>query len=476
MLVHGVAPEGLTKIMLHPIPKDRRSSSRNSDNYRGIALSSIIGKLFDWAILIENEERLCTSDLQFGFKPDTSTTQCTGVLLECVNYYTSRDTNVNLLFLDATKAFDRVEYVKLFKLLVRRGISPIVIRLLLNMYTRQKVSVVWNNTITEPFECKNGVKQGGVLSPILFGIYIDEMLIKLKNSGLGCHIGHVFMGALAYADDLVLMAPTMYGLKKLLEISHDFAKEYNIIFNPKKSKWMSYALNDSGASVYLDGKPVDHVDHFVHLGCLIGPNSFRKSLERHINKFYSEVNLLMAQFGKAFASSRHKLFKSYCMSCYGSQLWDFSSNEVDKFFVAWRKAIRFLWKLPRKTHCSLLPLISCDPPIEFQLHRRFFKYIHKVINSDNSVVKMYGKLILEGSRSSTGKSFNFLLRKYGVNRDSLLDCECTALAVIKPITHSPEIVASATTVRELCEIRDQRFTGILQPEEVVELINAICIG
>ena len=133
MLVHGVAPDGLTKIMLHPIPKDKRASCRDSENYRGIALSSVIGKLFDWLILIENEELLCTSDLQFGFKAKHSTTQCTGTLLECVNYYIRNDTNVNLIFLDATKAFDRVEYIKLFQLLVKRGISPIVIRLLLNM-------------------------------------------------------------------------------------------------------------------------------------------------------------------------------------------------------------------------------------------------------------------------------------------------------------------------------------------------------
>ena len=205
---------------------------------------------------------------------------------------------------------------------------------------------------------------------------------------------------------------------------------------------MSYDLNDRCTNVYLDGKPVDHVEYFIHLGCLVGPNSFSKSLERNISKFYSEVNLLMAQFGKAFASSRHRLFQSYCMSCYGSQLWDYSSKEVDKFFVAWRKAIRLLWKLPRKTHCVLLPLISCDLPIELQMHRRFFKYIHKVINSKNSVVNMYGKLILEGSRSSTGKSFNFLLSKYGVSRESLLDDECTALVVMKPFARRSPVATS----------------------------------
>ena len=148
----------------------------------------------------------------------------------------SKNTNVNVSFLDATKAFDRVEYIKLFRLLVKRSISPLTIRLLLNMYTSQTINVVWENTFSEPFDVSNGVKQGGVLSPILFGIYIDELMSRLKKSSFGCHIGHMFVGALAFADDLALLwlSPTITGLKRLIDICSEFGKEFNVLFNPSK--------------------------------------------------------------------------------------------------------------------------------------------------------------------------------------------------------------------------------------------------
>ena len=191
MLKHGFSPKSFSNIAMHPIPKNKRKSLNDSENYRGIALSSILGKILDWIILNDNFEILNSSELQFGFKPNSSTTQCSFVLTECLHYYKSHGSNVHLVFVDASKPFDSVEYVKLFRLLLKRNICPLVIRLLLNMYINQSISIVWGNAISKPFRCYNGVKQGGVLSPILFSIYLDELLMKLQKSSIGCHIGHI---------------------------------------------------------------------------------------------------------------------------------------------------------------------------------------------------------------------------------------------------------------------------------------------
>ena len=80
----------------------------------------------------------------------------------------------------------------------------------------QQCRIKWGNTLSDSFQAQNGVKQGGVLSPILFTIYLDTLLEQLRQSGVGCHIGNVFTGALGYADDLVLLAPTSSGMRKLL--------------------------------------------------------------------------------------------------------------------------------------------------------------------------------------------------------------------------------------------------------------------
>ncbi len=137
---------------------------------------------------------MSSSSLKFGFKCGTSTTQSTFILNETVSYYNFNHTNVYAVFLDASKAFDRVQYCKLFNELVNRNISPLVLRLLLNMYTKQKLQVRWGNAMSHQFTVCNGVKQGGVLSLILFVVYIDGLFGRLKESGIGCYMGDSYIG------------------------------------------------------------------------------------------------------------------------------------------------------------------------------------------------------------------------------------------------------------------------------------------
>ncbi len=115
MLIHGISPESILLGTMVPIPKNKRQSLGNSDNYRAITLSSIIGKILDWIILIKEEQSLSSSSLQFGFKGGTSTTQRTFILNEIVSYYNVNYTNVYAVPLDASKAF-YCENLKSFKL------------------------------------------------------------------------------------------------------------------------------------------------------------------------------------------------------------------------------------------------------------------------------------------------------------------------------------------------------------------------
>ena len=119
-------------------------------------------------------------------------------MLEIIDYYIFNKSSVNLLMLDASKAFDRVNYCKLFATLLKRNISPIIVlRLLLFMYTHQSLRVKWSSTLSKQFSAMNGVKQGGVLSQILFAVHTDALLERLKNTRVGCHMGSRFVGALA---------------------------------------------------------------------------------------------------------------------------------------------------------------------------------------------------------------------------------------------------------------------------------------
>ena len=168
-------------------------------------------------------------------RPDRYTLVRTStVLKEAISYYINNDSSVFCTLLDATKAFDRVEYVKLFKLLMVRDIPPVSLRLLLNMYTCHDTRIAWNDVCSESLSVLNGVKQGGVFSPVLFCIYLDGLLCMLAESKIGCFIGNVFVGALASADDIALLAPTTRAMRLMLGICDDFAQEYAIVFKAKK--------------------------------------------------------------------------------------------------------------------------------------------------------------------------------------------------------------------------------------------------
>ena len=76
------------------------------------------------------------------------------------------------------------------------------------MHTNQTLRVKWGDTVSDMFNVMNGVKQGGVLSPILFAIYTDGLLRRLQETGVGYHMRHRYSGALAYADDITLLSPS----------------------------------------------------------------------------------------------------------------------------------------------------------------------------------------------------------------------------------------------------------------------------
>ena len=169
-------------------------------------------------------------------------------------------------------------------------------RLLYNIYSRSEMHVQCNSTHSTPFSFHNGVKQGGVLSPILFSMYNDSLLQKLKDSGLGCHVGRTFVCAFAYADDLALVSPSLSGLRQMIQVCEQYAMEYSIVFNPVKSKLMCFNFVSS-ASLTLCGKPVDVVDNDLQLG----------------NRIYYNIYTQCQRM--CYSSTLSNLYSTFCNSC-----------------------------------------------------------------------------------------------------------------------------------------------------------------
>ena len=177
--------------ILVPVIKNKSGDSNDVNNYRPIALVTIALKIFEMILLDVMEPFIVTCDNQFGFKKKHSTEHCIYALKNVISYYNWFGSPVYTCFLDASKAFDRVEHWSLFKKLIDRNVPLVVVRLLVHWYRQQTLCVKWGRNTSSFFTVTNGVRQGGILSPFLFTLYVDDLSHRLNNSKVGCHINNV---------------------------------------------------------------------------------------------------------------------------------------------------------------------------------------------------------------------------------------------------------------------------------------------
>ena len=143
--------------------------------------------------------------------------------------------------IDALKAVDQNFYLK--KLLTTGLPSP-VLRFLFGWHQSQRLHIRWNGHLSESFKVSRGVRQGDILSPILFTLYLDNLLIELARTN--CYWDDMFVGALAYVDDITLLAPTPSALRKLLAVCESIGTNHMLKFIPDKTQCIRFSQKSSG--------------------------------------------------------------------------------------------------------------------------------------------------------------------------------------------------------------------------------------
>ena len=230
----------------------------------------------------------------------------------------------------------------------------------------------------------NGVKQGGVLSPLLFNLCIDGLLIRLKKSGVGCHMNNIYMGALSYADDITISCPSLYGLSIVLDRCNYFAHEHFITFNTKKTVCIKFGeLIKPQEFAKLDGQLLKWQTNVRHLG-----NYLNNTLDSNIkySHFIGKFNNLKSKFGFIQPDIFSNLFKSYCCLFCGSFLWKFSSNGFNKCCTQWNKSVRNIFYLPHNAYRWLLGALLNQPHISHQFYIIDIKFLHCMLHCNNSIV------------------------------------------------------------------------------------------
>ena len=285
----------------------------------------------------------------------------------------------------------------LFDKLLRRGIDPGMVKLLVSWYESQKFHVLWGNYITEGFAVTNGVRQGGILSPYLFNVYTDDLSDRLRASRVGCcYLGSV--NHLCYADDMILLSPTPHGLQNMIDICADYAKGHDILFNTRKSVCMailhSLFKNMNLPEIVLCDKVLSYVNSYKYLGYHIS-NTPSKSDDLELHHQYRllccRANSLIRKFALCSHSVKKCLDNTYCSNVCRVHLWhSYHVAVLRKFIVCFNNAARMFFGYDRFCSASNMFVSECIDNFGALRRKSVFGFIVRLQQSDNDVIqRMY---------------------------------------------------------------------------------------
>jgi Reverse transcriptase (RNA-dependent DNA polymerase) len=351
LLTHGIVPHIFTCGVIVPVLKDRNGDASSIKNYRGITISPCISKLFEMCILHKFEHMLNVSPLQFGFQKKLSCSHAIYALRSITEYYTAGLSTVNVALLDMSSAFDKVVYDVLFKKLIKLGLPPSLIKLLYFWYLNSNVYVRWGMCNSFNFMLKAGVRQGGVLSPILFCIYVDCILKSLESSKLGCWIGDMYIGCIMYADDLVLISSSVCELQKMLDLCADDLTEIGMQINSKKCAILRFGPQyaNSCTTIWFQDSPIEFCDKAKYLGIqLQSSKTFLIDLSYSKAKFYRAFNGLFHRLAKLRneLTTLH-LVSSYCKPhlLYATECFALSVTQMRSLQHTWQCAVSHIFNV-----------------------------------------------------------------------------------------------------------------------------------
>ncbi|XP_068622822.1 uncharacterized protein [Battus philenor] len=210
--------------------------------------------------------------------------------------------------------------------------------------------------MSDPYKLNCGVRQGGLTSPRLFNLYVNQLIERLSRAGVGCSIDGVFINNISYADDMVLLSPSVSGLRKLLKICEEYAGVNGLSYNAKKSEILVFRGNNKPSNFkptfMLCGSPLKRVAEFRYLGHIVDEHlKDDGDIERERRALSVRGNVLARRFARCNKQVKLSLFRAYCQTFYTCSLWaDYKQRTVRAFRVQYNNVLRAVLGKPR--YCS----------------------------------------------------------------------------------------------------------------------------
>ena len=323
----------------------KEGSKDDPDNYRGIcsALSKTLSTLMNVRLTNYVTERNLLHKEQIGFTEKNRAPDHILTIRAITNKYVQDgESRVYSCFIDFKKAFDTVWHDGLFFKLQQMGVNGNFLGTLRNIYANTECAVKIGNKLTNFFPCKQGVRQGDPLSPLLFNIFINDIFKKLKEANCNPVTlnGIDYINALAYADDIVLLSTSKEGLQKAIDTVQQYCTDWKLKMNSSKTKTMIFSRGNQkiNCTFSINGVPLENTKEYKYLGIPVHKKncSFNTALKylrtkatRALFALRSKVSINQLPLHVAL-----KLFDALIkpILLYASEVWEpFVNNDPDQW-------------------------------------------------------------------------------------------------------------------------------------------------
>lgn len=269
-------PEVWSKAVIKPIPKNSTNDPRVPMNYRGISLLPTTSKLFTAVLNARLNTYLTQNDIlvdeQNGFRRLRSCADHLFTLCSIIRNRKSRGKPTFACFIDMMKAFDRVDIDCLLSKLLTIGVQGHFYKTVKNLYNKPQSCVLLNDVMTDWFDVECGVKQGDIMSPTLFSIYVNDLALELKNMNLGIQVGDDNICILLYADDIVILAENEDNLQTMLNHIHNWCSKWRLKVNINKTNIVHFRKLSQQQTEFvfnLGDQILNKCSNYKYLGCIL---------------------------------------------------------------------------------------------------------------------------------------------------------------------------------------------------------------
>ena len=355
--------------------------------------------------------------LQYGFVNGRGCQKALITLQTVVNYYTTNGSPVYIASLDASKAFDRVNHYGLFCKLMGLGIPLYLLNIVINWHLNLNGQVRWNGVFSNVFQIRSGIRQGGINSTWFFNVYIFELIIRLRESGFGCHHATVFIGCLFFADDILLLSASIIHLQNMLYICNNFGLEFDVKFNPIKSHLIQVGLDNNVTlpELMLCNVFIKWCTQVRYLGIFINSgNKFSISSDTCRRKFLGSVFAILQKCNNISEEIKCHIIQHSCLPIltYGNDALRLSEREMHDLSVTYNTAIRRCFYLSKYTSVRYILHCMGSLPFNMIMDERYICLVKDCISPHSSSV-----LRLCGLLCANDNNFVDLCLKYRVHYD-----------------------------------------------------------